>query len=88
VVRYCRCLWRNISSCYGEVEAGQLLGYHFAEGSQARVTLLFRLLFCSCLYRCRGNCVGEVQARPLLGCHISEISQAHVSFVVCIVTGC
>jgi hypothetical protein len=34
VVRYCRCLWRNISACYGEIEAGQLLGYHFAEASQ------------------------------------------------------
>ncbi|KAF6263849.1 hypothetical protein COO60DRAFT_305903 [Scenedesmus sp. NREL 46B-D3] len=34
VVRYCRCLWDNISTCYGEIEAGQLLGYHFAEASQ------------------------------------------------------
>ncbi|WIA13990.1 hypothetical protein OEZ85_002553 [Tetradesmus obliquus] len=40
VVRYCQCLWRHISSVYGEIEAGQLLGYHFAEASQVRV--------CSC----------------------------------------
>jgi hypothetical protein len=34
VVRYCGCLWRSMSACCGDIEAGQLLGYHFAEASQ------------------------------------------------------
>jgi hypothetical protein len=37
IVRYCRQLWVSVSGVYGEVEAGQVLGYHFSEACQVRL---------------------------------------------------
>jgi hypothetical protein len=36
IVRYCKQLWAAIGGKYGEVEAGQVLGYHFSEACQVR----------------------------------------------------
>jgi hypothetical protein len=37
IVRYCRQLWAAVSGAYGELEAGQVLGYHFSEACQVRL---------------------------------------------------
>jgi hypothetical protein len=83
VVRYCRCLWRNISASYEEIEAGQLLGYHFAEASQVWLPIFWLIIHCCCIdarvvefsraLNC--PCYGEVEAGQLLGCHFAEVSQ-------------
>lgn len=42
IVRYCRQLWAAVSGAYGEVEAGQVLGYHFSEACQVSFRALLR----------------------------------------------
>lgn len=37
IVRYCKQLWTSVSGKYGEVEAGQVLGYHLSEACQVGV---------------------------------------------------
>lgn len=39
IVRYCKQLWASVNGKYGEVEAGQVLGYHLSEACQVGVLL-------------------------------------------------
>lgn len=39
IVRYCKQLWASVNGKYGEVEAGQVLGFHLSEACQVGVLL-------------------------------------------------
>jgi hypothetical protein len=43
IVRYCKQLWVFVSGKYGEMEAGQVLGYHLSEACQVCVCCIQQL---------------------------------------------
>jgi len=76
VLRYCYQLWQQVSHCYGQVEAGQVLGYHFSEAAQVVNSVAFlQLQRCKSLVQinspqfCNAVVVVNLPAVQLVSCN-------------------